>query len=255
VNIAFQIVVLKAITVCHWSLRVFRKVVSRIRQRLWSSGQSSWLQIGDVLCFLWGTNWIYICYVEESIPPLWCSGQSSWLQIGDVLYFLWGTNWIYICYIEESIPPLWCSGQSSYLQTGDVLYFLWGTNWIYVCYVKESRPPLWSSGQSSWLQIQRSGFNSRLYQIIWEVVGLERGPLRLVCTIEELHGRKRSGSGLENREYDRRGLTRWSRSTLYPQKLAFTSLTSGGRSVGIVRSRTQATEYNFLCVGPSLHCV
>jgi hypothetical protein len=29
-----------------------------------SSGQSSWLHNGDVLCFLWCTNWIYICYVE-----------------------------------------------------------------------------------------------------------------------------------------------------------------------------------------------
>jgi hypothetical protein len=45
------------------------------------SGQSSWLQNGDVMCFLWGTNWIYICYIEESRPPLWSSGQSSWLQI------------------------------------------------------------------------------------------------------------------------------------------------------------------------------
>jgi hypothetical protein len=26
-------------------------------------------------------NWIYICYVERSRPPLWSSGQSSWLQI------------------------------------------------------------------------------------------------------------------------------------------------------------------------------
>jgi hypothetical protein len=23
----------------------------------------------------------YVCYVEESRPPLWSSGQSSWLQI------------------------------------------------------------------------------------------------------------------------------------------------------------------------------
>jgi hypothetical protein len=30
---------------------------------------------------------------------------------------------------------------------------------------------------------------------------------------------------------------------LYPQKLALTSATTGGRSVGIVRSRTQATEF------------
>jgi hypothetical protein len=69
---------------------------------LWSSGQRSWLQNGDVLWFMWGTNWIYICYVEESRPPLWSSGQSSWLQNGDVLWFMWGTNWIYICYVEET---------------------------------------------------------------------------------------------------------------------------------------------------------
>jgi hypothetical protein len=37
--------------------------------------------------------------------------------------------------------------------------------------------------------------------------------------------------------------SRWRRGILYPQKLAVTSSTSGGRSVGIVRSRTQATEY------------
>jgi hypothetical protein len=36
------------------------------------------------------------------------------------------------------------------------------------------------------------------------VVGLERGPLNLVSTIEELLERKSSGSGLENREYGRR---------------------------------------------------
>ena len=32
---------------------------------------------------------------------------------------------------------------------------------------------------------------------------------------------------------------------LYPQKLALTSPTDGGRSVGIVRSRTKATEFRF----------
>jgi hypothetical protein len=34
------------------------------RPSMWSSGQSSWLQNGDALCFLWGRNCIYICYVE-----------------------------------------------------------------------------------------------------------------------------------------------------------------------------------------------
>jgi hypothetical protein len=51
------------------------------------------------------------------------------------------------------------------------------------------RPPLWSSGQSSWLQIRRPGFDSRHYQKK-KVVGLERGPLSLMSTTEELLDRK-----------------------------------------------------------------
>jgi hypothetical protein len=42
------------------------------------------------------------------------------------------------------------------------------------------------------------GFDYRRYQI-FEVVGLERGPLILVRIIEELLEWKSSGSGLENR--------------------------------------------------------
>jgi hypothetical protein len=38
---------------------------------------------------------------------------------------------------------------------------------------------------------------------------------------------------------------RWLRDTLYPQKLALTSPTSGGRSVSIVRLRTKVTEFKF----------
>jgi hypothetical protein len=48
---------------------------------------------------------------------------------------------------------------------------------------------------------------------------------------------------LEFREINDRGNPlRWSRDTRYPQKLALTSPTTGGRSVGIVRSRTKGTE-------------
>jgi hypothetical protein len=93
--------------------------------------------------------------------------------------------------------------------------------WIYVCYVEERRPPLWSSVQSSWLQIQRAGFDSRRYHIFWEAVGLERGPLSLVSTTEELLERESSGSGLERREYGRRDPSRW--------PLALTSPTNSGR--------------------------
>jgi hypothetical protein len=74
-------------------------------------------------------------------------------------------------------------------------------------------------------------------------VGLERGALSLVSTIEELLGRNSSGSGLENREYGRKGSV--SLTTLQPlsEKVGTNFSESRGRSVGIVRSRTQATEF------------
>jgi hypothetical protein len=50
-------------------------------------------------------------------------------------------------------------------------------------------PHMWSSGQSSWLQIRRPGFDSRHNQK-QKVGGLERGPLSLVSTTEELLDRK-----------------------------------------------------------------
>jgi hypothetical protein len=103
-------------------------------------------------------------------------------------------------------------------------------------------PPLWSSGQGYWLQIHRSGFDSQSYQIFWEVVGLERSSLSLGSRNEKMLERENSGSGVESRKYDRRYPSRRPRGTLYPQKLALTSLTSGGLSVGMDRSRTQATE-------------
>jgi hypothetical protein len=76
-------------------------------------------------------------------------------------------------------------------------------------------------------------------------VVLERGPLSLLITIEELLGRRSSGSGLESREYGRRYRPRCPRGTLYPQNLVLSSPTSGGLSLGIVRSQIQATEFFF----------
>jgi hypothetical protein len=63
-------------------------------------------------------------------------------------------------------------------------------------------PPLWSSGQSSWLQIPGLIPGATRFSDF-----LERGLLSLVSTIEELLGRKSSGSGLENLEYGRVSLT------------------------------------------------
>jgi hypothetical protein len=177
--------------------------------------------------------WLFLCTFQVSYTAI-CPMKLVFNS------FPWECQW--------TRPPLWSSGQSSWLHNGDVLCFQWGTNWIYVCYVEESRPLLWASSQSSWLHIQRSGFDSRRYQIFWEVVGLERGPLSLVSTIEELLRRKSSGSCLQIWEYNRWDSSRWSRGTLYQQTLALTSLKSGGRSVGIVHSRTQATEFSLVLV-------
>jgi hypothetical protein len=108
-------------------------------------------------------------------------------------------------------------------------------------------PSLLSSGQSSWLQIQRSWFNFRRYQIFWEVVGLEQGPLSLVNTIEELFERKISGFDL-NREYCCKGSAALTTPHRYiRKKLALTSPTRSCRSIGIVPSRTQATGFVCFC--------
>jgi hypothetical protein len=48
---------------------------------------------------------------------------------------------------------------------------------------------------------------------------------------------------LESREYDHSHPFRRPHGAFYPQKLALTSPTSVGRSVGVVRSRTQATVF------------
>jgi hypothetical protein len=86
-------------------------------------------------------------------------------------------------------------------------------------------------------------FDYRRYQIFWKVVGLERGPLSLMSTIEELLGRKSGGFSLDNREYDRVGPSALTTRHIYPQKLVLTSPTSGGCSVGIARTWTNAMEF------------
>jgi hypothetical protein len=50
----------------------------------------------------------------------------------------------------------------------------------------------------------------------------------------------------KNREYGPRDPSRSPRGTLFPQKLALTASRSGGHSVSIILSRTQATIFSFL---------
>jgi hypothetical protein len=75
-------------------------------------------------------------------------------------------------------------------------------------------------------------------------VGLEHGPLSLVRITEELLEWKSSSFVPRKPRLTAGGYPlRWPRDTFYPQKLALTSQTSGGRSIGIVCLRTKATEF------------
>jgi hypothetical protein len=49
--------------------------------------------------------------------------------------------------------------------------------------------------------------------------------------------------GLETRKYGRWDPLHWPRGTPYPQELALTSPSSGGRSVGIILSRTKTKKF------------
>jgi hypothetical protein len=106
------------------------------------------------------------------------------------------------------------------------------------------RPPLWSSGQKSWLQVQRSEFDSRRYQTFYENYWVWNGVysdslVQLRFYLEEKVGApvyktENTSVGIRCTHHvaPSRDPLRSPRGTLCQQKLALTSPTSGGRSVG-----------------------
>ena len=106
-------------------------------------------------------------------------------------------------------------------------------------------PPLWSSGQSFWLQIQRSRVRFPALPDFLSSSGSRTGSTQPREVNWGATWIKSSGSGPENGDYRPWGsvaLTTWHPSI---RKSWETSPTGGGRSVGIVRSRTRATEFYY----------
>jgi hypothetical protein len=84
------------------------------------------------------------------------------------------TGWPCISHMLHALAlhrPFWLNSSHNWTCTNTVYSqfserIWWKRKSVHLC--------LWSSGQSSWPQIQRHGFDSRLYQIFWEVADLER---------------------------------------------------------------------------------
>jgi hypothetical protein len=93
-----------------------------------------------------------------------------------------------------------------------------------------------------------------LCSLIWKHVVATNAQQQNIISEYNSHVLLSKRTGLENREYGRNDPSRWPRGTLYAQNLELTSPTIGGRSVGIVRSRTQATEWgnlkSLVCAAP-----
>jgi hypothetical protein len=71
-------------------------------------------------------------------------------------------------------------------------------------------------------------------------VDLERGPLSLVSTTEELLGKKSNGSGLDNRDYGRRGSFALTTRHPLPAKKFVTNFDDKARSLGRYCSLTDS---------------
>ena len=108
---------------------------------------------------------------------------------------------------------------------------------------------MWSTGQSFWLQIRRSRVRSPALPDLLSSSGSGTGSTQpREVKLRSYLNKKSRGSRFRKQRLMAVGTRCANHVTpLYPQKLPLTSPTGGGRSVGMVRSRTKATEFSLVC--------
>jgi hypothetical protein len=115
---------------------------------------------------------------------------------------------------------------------------------IYFCDIRHW-PPLWSSGQCFWLQIQRSRVQFLALPDFLRSRGSGTGSTQPCEDNWGVTWMKKYWLRSRKPEINGRGnLLLWPHNTLYPRKLALTSLTSSSCSVGIVRLQIKAMEFS-----------
>jgi hypothetical protein len=126
------------------------------------------------------------CSVSVLCP---CNGRGTGMATGCISLGIFLINRGHIVEFVLLLVPLYSESIPMKSPCCNLLTDWWNSDRLYGLVVRVSgyRP------RGPW-------FDSRPYQIFWEVRGLERGPLNLLRIVEELLERKCSGSGLEKRD-------------------------------------------------------
>jgi hypothetical protein len=76
-----------------WLVEFEQGLSSTWQEQGWIESESGTvMNFVALYCHLQSRNFLCLSQVYDRLPPLRSSGQSSWLQNGDVWCFLWSTN-------------------------------------------------------------------------------------------------------------------------------------------------------------------